>query len=98
MIIFMTVANHRGFGLALQDFRISPNPSRRLDGIVWGFEVAAENLDAATAEAQKQNLRWERVADYPASSPIKDSLFVLDPDGETSDVCAACPSRPRAFC
>ena len=28
MIIFMTVANHRGFGLALQDFRISPNPAR----------------------------------------------------------------------
>jgi catechol 2,3-dioxygenase-like lactoylglutathione lyase family enzyme len=86
-IIFMTVAYHRGFGLALQDFRISPNPSRRLDGIVWGFEVAAENLDAATAEAQKQNLRCERVADYPASSPIKDSLFVLDPDGNTVELC-----------
>ncbi len=87
MIIFMTVANHRGFGLALQDFRISPNPSRRLDGIVWGFEVAAESLDAATAEAQKLNLRCERVADYPASSPIKDSLFVLDPDGNTVELC-----------
>jgi hypothetical protein len=45
MIIFMTVANHRGFGLALQDFRISPNPARPLDGIVWGFEVAADNLE-----------------------------------------------------
>jgi hypothetical protein len=49
MIIFMTVANHRGFGLALQDFRISPNPARRLEGVVWGFEVADDNLTAATA-------------------------------------------------
>jgi YD repeat-containing protein len=87
MIIFMTVANHRGFGLALQDVRISPNPTRRLDGIVWGFEVADDNLDAAAGEAQKQNLRCERVTDYPASSPIKDSLFVLDPDGNTVELC-----------
>ncbi len=65
MIIFMTVANHRGFGLALQDFRISPNPARRLDGVVWGFEVADNNLDAANAEAEKQKLRFERFADYP---------------------------------
>ena len=28
MIIFMTVANHPGFGLALQDFRIAPTPAR----------------------------------------------------------------------
>lgn len=87
MIIFMTVANHRGFGLALQDFRISPNPARRLDGVVWGFEVAADNLAAASAEAEKQKLRFERVADYPASSPIKESLFVLDPDGNTVELC-----------
>jgi catechol 2,3-dioxygenase-like lactoylglutathione lyase family enzyme len=87
MIIFMTVANHRGFGLALQDFRISANPARRLEGIVWGFEVAAGNLDAASAEALKQNLRCERVADYPASSPIKESLFVVDPDGNTVELC-----------
>lgn len=87
MIIFMTVANHRGFGLALQDFRIAASPARKLDGIVWGFEVAADNLDAAAAEAQKQNLRCERVNSYPASSPIKDSLFVLDPDGNTVELC-----------
>jgi YD repeat-containing protein len=87
MIIFMTVANHRGFGLALQDFRISPNPTRRLDGVVWGFEVAAADLSAAVAEAEKQKLRFERVRDYPAASPIKESLFVLDPDGNTVELC-----------
>jgi hypothetical protein len=32
MIIFFTVANHPGFGLALQDFRLAPTPTRRLEG------------------------------------------------------------------
>ena len=90
MIIFMTVANHRGFGLALQDFRISANPARRLDGSkehIAVLDADTDNLDAAVEVAQKQNLRCERVADYPASSPIKDSLFVLDPDGNTVELC-----------
>ena len=56
MIVFMTVANHRGFGLALQDFRISPKPARPMEGVVWGFEVAADNLAAAAQEAEKQKL------------------------------------------
>src|SRR5688500_10369918 len=79
MIIFFTIANHSGFGLALQDFRLSPTPARKLEGVVWGFEVAAENLLAAADEAEKQKLRWERIAAYPASSPIKESLFVSIP-------------------
>lgn len=87
MIVFFTVANHAGFGLALQDFRLSPAPARRLEGVVWGFEVAAEDLSAAADEADKRNLRWERVTDYAPSSPIKDSLFVLDPDGNTVELC-----------
>ena len=87
MIIFFTVANHPGFGLALQDFRIAPSPARRLEGVVWGFEVAANDLSAAEAEAAKQKLRLERVVDYPSSSPIKESLFVLDPDGNTVELC-----------
>ncbi len=87
MIVFFTVANHSGFGLALQDFRLSPTPARRLEGVVWGFEVAANDLSATANEAAKQKLRWERVADYPASSPIKESLFVLDPDGNTVELC-----------
>jgi catechol 2,3-dioxygenase-like lactoylglutathione lyase family enzyme len=87
MIIFFAVANHAGFGLALQDFRLSPTPARRLEGIVWGFEVAADDLSAAAAEAEKQKLRWERVAADSASGPIKESLFVLDPDGNTVELC-----------
>lgn len=87
MMVFFTVANHTGFGLALQDFRLSPTPARRLEGVVWGFEVAADDLSAAVDEAEKQKLRCERVNDYPASSPIKESLFVLDPDGNTVELC-----------
>jgi YD repeat-containing protein len=87
MIVFFTVANHPGFGLALQDFRLSARPVRKLEGVVWGFEVAADDLSAAADEADKRKLDWERIADYPASSPIKESLFVLDPDGNTLELC-----------
>ena len=87
MIIFFSVANHSRVGLALQDFRLSPRAARKLEGVVWGFEVAAENLLAAADEAEKQKLRWERIADYPASSPIKESLLVSDPDGNTVELC-----------
>jgi YD repeat-containing protein len=37
MMVFFTVANHAGFGLALQDFHLSTTPARRLEGVVWGF-------------------------------------------------------------
>ena len=87
MIIFFTVANHPGFGLALQDFRLSTIPARPREGVVWGFEVAAEDLSAAAHIAERQNLRCERFADYSESSPIKESLYVLDPDGNTVELC-----------
>ena len=87
MIVFFTVANHPGFGLALQDFRLSSIPARPLEGVVWGFEVAADDLSAAADIAERQNLGWERFADYPGSSPVKESLFVLDPDGNTVELC-----------
>src|SRR5512132_2194817 len=80
MIVFFTVANHPGFGLALQDFRLSSIPARPLEGVVWGFEVAADDLSAAADVAERQNVRCDRFADYPGSSPIKESLFVLDPE------------------
>ncbi len=40
-IVFYTLANHKGWGVALQDFPISSTPSRPLEGVVYGFEVAA---------------------------------------------------------
>ncbi len=87
MMVFFTVANHPGFGLALQDYRLSPIPARSLEGVVWGFEVAADDLSAAAAEAEKQKVRWTRITDYPDSNPITESLFVIDPDGNTIEIC-----------
>jgi catechol 2,3-dioxygenase-like lactoylglutathione lyase family enzyme len=87
MIVFFTVANHPGFGLALQDFRLSSKPARQLDGVVWGFEVAANDLSLVVDEAERQQLSWERSADHSESSPIKESLFILDPDGNTVELC-----------
>jgi catechol 2,3-dioxygenase-like lactoylglutathione lyase family enzyme len=87
MIVFFTVANHPGFGLALQDYRLAPTPARRMEGVVWGFEIAADDLLVAIREAEKQKVRWERVVDYSDSSPIDESLFVVDPDGNTIELC-----------
>jgi catechol 2,3-dioxygenase-like lactoylglutathione lyase family enzyme len=86
MIVFFTVANHRGFGLALQDYRLTTKPARLGEGVVWGFEVAADDLSAAAAAAKQQNLVAER-RDYASGSPIEESLFVLDPDGNTVELC-----------
>ena len=51
MIVFFTVANHSGFGLELQDFRLSSKPARRLEGVVLGFEVAADDFSLVIDEA-----------------------------------------------
>jgi catechol 2,3-dioxygenase-like lactoylglutathione lyase family enzyme len=85
-IIFYTLANHRGWGVALQDFPISPNPSRPLEGVVYGFEVAAEDLSQIAQAAEERKLKWHGPAEYPAPCPIKESLFVLDPDGNTVEL------------
>lgn len=86
LIVFFTVANHPGFGVSLQDFPLESKPARPLDGVVWAFELAADNLSAVIEEAEKQKLRAERRS-YPGSSPIKESLFILDPDGNTVELC-----------
>ena len=87
MIVFFTVANYPGFGLALQDYRLSPATVRPMEGVIWGFEVADNDLSAAAIEAQKQKIRWERFTDYSDSSPISESMFVIDPDGNTIELC-----------
>src|SRR5579862_8288401 len=43
-IAFYAVANHRGYGIALQDFPIPTTPERQHEGVVYGWEVAAANL------------------------------------------------------
>ena len=59
-IVFYTLANHKGWGVALQDFPISPMPSRPLEGVVYGFEVAADDLTdvVRAAEERKLKMAW----------------------------------------
>lgn len=85
-IIFFTLANHRGWGVALQDFPLSPAPQRPLEGVVWGFEVATQDLSRAIQAAEKQKLRVEGPVKYPDSCPIQESIFLLDPDGNTVEL------------
>lgn len=85
MIVFFTVANHPGFGIALQDFRLS-KPARPAEGVVWAFEVAADDLSAARQATEKQKLDCA-YQEYSAASPVQASLFVLDPDGNTIELC-----------
>jgi extradiol dioxygenase family protein len=85
-IVFYTLANHKGWGVALQDFPISATPSRPLEGVVYGFEVAADDLTAVTRAAEERKLKWHGPVEYAAPCPIKESLFVLDPDGNTMEL------------
>ncbi|HYA29365.1 MAG TPA: hypothetical protein VEI95_11155 [Acidobacteriota bacterium] len=85
-ILFYTLANHKGWGLALQDFPIAPNPARPLDGVVYGFEVAAENLVNIARAAAERKVSFHGPVSYAAPSPILESLFVLDPDGNTLEL------------
>ena len=85
-IVFYTVANHKGWGVALQDFPISSTPARPLDGVVFGFEVAADNLSGMARAAEERKLKLQGPVAYPAPCPIQESLFVLDPDGNTVEL------------
>ena len=85
-ILFYTLANHKGWGLALQDFPIASTPARPLDGVVYGFEVAADNLTDVVRAAEERKLKIHGPMSYAEPSPIKESLFVLDPDGNTLEL------------
>ena len=85
-IVFYTLANHKGWGVALQDFPISPNPARPLEGVVYGFEVATDNLADVARAAEEKKLKFHGPVEYAAPCPIKESFFVLDPDGNTMEL------------
>jgi len=85
-ILFYTLANHKGWGLALQDFPIASTPMRPLEGVVYGFEVAVEDLSGVGRLAEARKLKSHGPVEYAAPSPIKQSLFVLDPDGNTLEL------------
>src|ERR1051325_3687062 len=85
-IIFYTLANHRGWGVALQDFPIAPEPARPLEGVVYGFEVAADSLADVIRAARERKIKSHGPVEYSAPCPIKESFFVIDPDGNTVEL------------
>jgi catechol 2,3-dioxygenase-like lactoylglutathione lyase family enzyme len=95
-MFFYTVANHGGFGVALQDYPVPSAPARDLEGVVWGFEVAAEDLDGVRRAAEARQIRVVGSETYPASSPVVESLFLLDPDGNTIELCRRRDPWPAA--
>jgi catechol 2,3-dioxygenase-like lactoylglutathione lyase family enzyme len=80
------LANYRGWGVVLQDFLISASPARPLEGVVYGFEVAADSLADVARAAEERKLKFHGPVEYAPPSPIKESLFVLDPDGNTMEL------------
>ncbi|MDH3444570.1 MAG: VOC family protein [Deltaproteobacteria bacterium] len=75
---FLTMANHRGFGIALQD---QPMPAlmRPLEGPVWGFEIDERGIDGVIAELKKREVGFAGPLEYAAPSPVQASVFVEDP-------------------
>jgi catechol 2,3-dioxygenase-like lactoylglutathione lyase family enzyme len=75
---FFTLANHRGFGLALQEQPIPP-PVRPLEGPVWGFEVDDRGLTGVITALEQRKVAYEGPVEYAKPSLIAASVFIRDP-------------------
>ena len=78
MLVFFTVANHRGFGVALQSDIIEPRKSG-MEGPVWGFELDENGIGGAMECLKKMEIPFEGPVEYAAPSPLAASIFVADP-------------------
>ena len=68
-IAFFTLANHRGFGLSLEDQPIPP-PIRPLEGPVWGFEVDDRGLAGVIEALDRRKVAFEGPVEYAKPSPL----------------------------
>jgi len=75
---FFVLANHAGFGAALQGQPI-PHPVRPLEGPVWGLEVDERGIDGVTQHLRRREIPFEGPIEYPDPSPIAASVLVKDP-------------------
>lgn len=78
MLAFFTLANHRGFGVALQGEVIAPR-KRSVEGPVWGFELGERGMEGAIEWLKKSGISFEGPVNYPPPSPLATSIFVADP-------------------
>jgi catechol 2,3-dioxygenase-like lactoylglutathione lyase family enzyme len=77
-LVFFTLANHHGCGVALQDKPI-PAPTRPMEGTIWGFEIDERGIEGVVDTLRRRNVAFEGPIEYPAPSPIAASVFVRDP-------------------
>jgi catechol 2,3-dioxygenase-like lactoylglutathione lyase family enzyme len=82
---FVTLANHRGFGIALQD-EVIPAPIRPFEGPVPGLEIDERGIAGVTAAVRDRGVPFEGPVEYPAPSPIVASVFVQDPQQNTYEL------------
>src|SRR3954468_15351418 len=78
MLVFFTLANHAGFGVALQSQTIPP-PSRPLEGPVCGFEIDERGLEAVIDVLRRRGLTFDGPVEYPAPCLLAASVFVHGP-------------------
>jgi len=75
---FFVLANHAGFGAALQGQPI-PKPVRPMEGPVWGLEIDERGIDGVLEQLKSREAPFEGPVEYPAPSPVAASIFVKDP-------------------
>ena len=75
---FFKLANHHGFGYALQGQPI-PKPIRPMEGPVWGLELNERSVEEAAELLREHDVPVEGPVEYPASSPIAGSLWLTEP-------------------
>jgi catechol 2,3-dioxygenase-like lactoylglutathione lyase family enzyme len=74
---FVKVANHPGWGVAMQPQPIPP-PIRPMEGPTWGFEVDERGLEGVRKILDDKKVPCEGPFFYPAPSPIAATLLVRD--------------------
>jgi catechol 2,3-dioxygenase-like lactoylglutathione lyase family enzyme len=84
-MVFVTLANHHGMGIALQD-EVIPAAIRPLEGPVTGFEIDERGIEGVVQVLRDKGVAFEGPVEYPAPSPIAASLFVQDPQQNTFEL------------
>ncbi len=75
---FTVLANHPGFGIALQD-QPMPKPVRPLEGPVYGLEIDERGIAGVVDTLRARGVAFEGPVEYAPPSPVAASVFLRDP-------------------
>jgi catechol 2,3-dioxygenase-like lactoylglutathione lyase family enzyme len=84
-LLFIELAGHRGFGLALE-YETLPPPQGIFDCPVWAFRVSPETLGRAPQLLHPRGIT-STLVEGPSFSPIARSLFFRDTEGNSLELC-----------